>query len=373
MDCEKTIPEVLSQYSFTGKLVSVARYGSGHINDTFLAVYDNGGRVKRYIVQRINTAVFKNPDQLMQNIHRVTEFLKCRIRQDGGDPVRETLHIVPDAKNAIYYEDSSGGFWRVYDFIENATSYDKAQTPEQFYEAAFAFGVFQKRLSEFDAASLFVTIPDFHHTPHRFAAFQKAVQADTAGRVHSVQKEIDFFRSHEKDMELCQNMLDSGELPLRVTHNDTKLNNILIDDVSGKGVCVIDLDTVMSGLAVFDFGDAIRFGANTAAEDEVDLEKVMLDLRLFEAFTSGFLAGCGGSLTSAEIDMLPAGAKIMTLECGMRFLTDYLQGDVYFKVHHDRHNLDRARTQIKLVAEMEKQWYTLTEIVKLLQEKSYSK
>ena len=342
------------------EIISCERYGNGHINDSFLAVGANGSR---YILQRMNHEIFKDPEGLMENMELVTSFVRKKIEERGGNPERETLNVVKTKEGKAYYKDEIGCYWRVFLFIEDATSFDQVENKEDFYQSAVSFGNFQNLLAEFDASKLKETIPNFHNTPVRYATFIKAVEEDVCGRASFVQKEINFFINHKEDMALCANKLASGELPLRVTHNDTKLNNIMIDNATGKGICVIDLDTVMPGLAVFDFGDSIRFGANTAAEDEKDLSKVSLDLELFEAYVKGYLEGCNGSLTDEEMEMLPYGAKTMTMECGMRFLTDYLEGDHYFRVHREGHNLDRCRTQIALVEDMEKKWDKMQEIV----------
>ena len=259
--------------------------------------------------------------------------------------------------------DSQGNYWRMYLFIEGATCYNLVEKPEDFYQSGKAFGHFQRLLSHYPARELAETIPGFHDTPGRFRAFRKAVEEDICGRVSGVQNEIQFVMDREQDMGLAMDMLAKGELPLRVTHNDTKLNNIMIDDKTGQAICIIDLDTVMPGLSIFDFGDSIRFGANTAQEDETDLSKVSLSIPLFEIYTRGFLEGCAGSLTEAEVKMLPQGARLMTLECGIRFLTDYLSGDTYFKIAREKHNLDRCRTQFGLVADMEKKWGEMERIV----------
>lgn len=242
-------------------------------------------------------------------------------------------------------------------------SFDRVEKPEQFYQSAVAFGRFQNMLADYPAETLHETIPNFHNTPARLEALKKAAKEDVVGRVKDVREELEFIYKRRKDACVLMNMLERGELPLRVTHNDTKLNNVMIDNVTGKSLCVVDLDTVMPGLALNDYGDSIRFGASTAAEDEPDLSKVWLDLKLFESYTKGFLDACGDSLTEKELDMLPMGAKIMTLECGIRFLTDYIQGDTYFKIHREHHNLDRCRTQLKLVADMERKWSQMTAIV----------
>ncbi len=357
--CSK-IDSAKEAFDFGAKIVSCERYGSGHINDTFLAVCDDG---KRYILQRMNHEIFTQPEELMENIESVTSFIKAKIEANGGDAMRETLNVIKTKDGKPYYKDEIGCYWRVYYFIEDATSFDQVKDKEDFYQSAVSFGNFQNLLAEFDASKLHETIPNFHNTPVRYQTFLKAVEADVCGRAASVKKEIDFYINHKADMELCADKLAAGELPLRVTHNDTKLNNIMIDNATGKGICVIDLDTVMPGLAIFDFGDSIRFGANTAAEDEQDLSKVSLDLELYNVYVKGYLEGCNGSLTKEEIEMMAYGAKTMTLECGMRFLTDYLQGDTYFRIHREGHNLDRCHTQMALVEDMEKKWDKMQEAV----------
>lgn len=353
--CEK-IAETIEAFEFRGDNKKHERYGSGHINDTFLIVNDDAGTEYYYILQRMNHDIFKDPVSLMKNVKGVTTFLREKIIEAGGDPDRETLNLVKTKDGGSYYRDSDGNYWRAYLFISEATSYNLVEKPEDFYQSGKAFGHFQRLLSDYPARELSETIPGFHNTPVRFETFKQAVKGDVCGRAAGVQKEIQFIMDRVEDMDAAQSRLESGKLPIRVTHNDTKLNNIMIDDVTGEAVCIIDLDTIMPGLSIFDFGDSIRFGANTAEEDEKDLSKVALSLPLFDIYTKGFLEGCGESLTSEEVKMLPMGAKLMTLECGMRFLTDYLQGDVYFKIHRENHNLDRARTQFALVADMEKKW-----------------
>lgn len=361
-NCDR-IEEVIAAFDFAGNNVSYERYGSGHINDTFLVKQDAEGKEVRYILQRMNHDIFKDPVSLMKNVKGVTEFLRVRIEENGGDPERETLNLVKTKDGNHYYVDSDNNYWRSYIFIADATCYNLVEKPEDFYQSGKAFGHFQRLLAEYPAEELSETIPNFHNTPVRFETFKQAVKDDVCGRAASVQAEIAFVMDREKDMAAAQSMLEAGELPLRVTHNDTKLNNIMIDDKTGEAVCIIDLDTIMPGLSIFDFGDSIRFGANTAEEDETDLSKVSLSLPLFDIYTKGFLEGCRGKLTENEVTMLPMGAKLMTLECGMRFLTDYLQGDTYFKIHRENHNLDRCRTQFGLVADMEKKWSEMESIV----------
>ncbi len=357
--------EAILHFQLDGLVMKNIRYGNGHINDTFLVTLKKkDGTMKRVILQRMNKNIFTKPEELMENIEGVTSFLQKKIAENGGNPERETLNIIPAKEGSSYYVDNQGEYWRCYKFIEDATSYEQVESPEDFYQSAVAFGNFQRLLAEYPAETLHETIPGFHDTKARFQVFLKAVEEDVCGRAASVQKEIQFVRDHEEVANVFGDMLAKGELPLRVTHNDTKLNNIMIDHETRKGICVIDLDTVMPGLAMNDFGDSIRFGASTAVEDEPDLEKVWCDMELFESYAKGFIEGCGGKLTAREIELLPMGAKVMTFECGMRFLTDYLQGDTYFKIHREHHNLDRCRTQFKLVADMEKKWETMEKIVK---------
>ena len=347
--------EALEAYSHIGKALSCELYGNGHINDTFLTVTEE----KRYILQRINNTVFPHPEEIMENISGVTEHIRAKSEGD----VRATLTVVKTDTDETFFKDSIGSYWRMYDFVEGTVARDRAEGAEDFEACAEAFGKFQGLLSDFDASSLHEAIVNFHNTPVRYENLMRAVREDKAGRAASVRAEIEFAEARRDFAGTLARAYEAGELPLRVTHNDTKLNNILFDAESGAPVCVIDLDTVMGGFSVNDFGDSIRFGANTAAEDERDLSLVSLDLELFEAYTRGFLRGCGGRLTEKEIELLPVGAMMMTFECGMRFLTDYLEGDVYFRIHREGHNLDRARDQFALVADMEKKLDAMNAIV----------
>ena len=338
---------------------AVRAFGNGHINDTYLVEVLEGGAVRKLTLQRINHEVFRNPEQLMENITKVTDWLKRRIAEEGGDPKRETLNVVYTLDGKSYYKDGDGNYFRMYDYIGNTVSYEMVRSPRDFYESAVAFGHFQYMLADFPAAELHETIPDFHNTKKRFERFCQVVKEDRMGRAAEAAAEIRFVMERAA---LAEELGNLG-LPLRVTHNDTKLNNVLLDPESGRAVCVVDLDTVMPGLAVNDFGDSIRFGASTGAEDETDLDKVECSMELFRVYTEGFLEGCGGRLTPEELAALPLGAKTMTFECGMRFLTDYLEGDVYFKIHRKGHNLDRCRTQFRLVWDMERKWEEMCRIV----------
>ncbi len=367
--CAK-IEEAISAFAIEGEKIYCELYGSGHINDTHLLVTRLAdGKERRYILQRINHIVFPHPDEVMENIESVTGHLRRSIAAAGGDPDRETLTVVPTKEGAAYYRDSIGSYWRIYLFIEDNLSLDKVETPEQFYASGVAFGRFQSQLADFPAETLHEAIVNFHNTPVRFENLERAIARDAVGRRAEVAEEIAFCRERRDFTETLYRAHAEGKLPLRVTHNDTKLNNILFDAATKEPLCVIDLDTIMPGFSVNDFGDSIRFGATTAAEDETDLSRVALDLGLFETFARGFIEGCDGRLTPTEIALLPVGAKMMTLECGMRFLTDYLEGDTYFRIHREKHNLDRARNQFALVASMEEKWDEMTRIVTALCDK----
>ncbi len=336
-------------------------YGSGHINDTFLVVSD-----RRYILQRMNHSIFPNPERLMENIQGVTAHIRRKAREEGNDTERASLSVVPTRSGNACFRDSIGSYWRVYEFCEGTVSRDRVESREDFYLCGEGFGTFQRMLADYPAATLYESIEHFHDTPWRYGNLMRAVERDICVRAASVSREIEFAVARKDFCETLLRAHEAGVLPLRVTHNDTKLNNILFDGKTGEPVCVIDLDTVMSGFSVTDFGDSIRFGANTAAEDETDLSKVSLDLSLFECYAKGFLKGCGGRLTEKEVELLPVGAMMMTLECGMRFLTDYLEGDAYFRIHRPNHNLDRCRNQFALLSDMERKRSDMREIVERL-------
>lgn len=339
------------QFAIEGEFVSCERFGEGHINETFKLTVSVGGKAVRYVLQRINDRLFRDVAKLMHNIEQVTSFCKKSVEARGGDPMRECLNIVPARDGKSFYFDGER-YFRVYVFIEGAKTYQAVRSPRDFYESAVAFGKFADLLSDFDASTLYEVLPDFHNTRVRYENFLRAVRADACGRKNSVQAEIDWVNAHS---DLCGKIVDkiaSGEIPLRVTHNDTKLNNVMLDDATGKGLAVIDLDTVMPGSLCYDFGDSIRFGCNSGAEDEPDLSKVHFCFDLYEAYLEGYLSAVGGSITPAERENLPMGAVLMTYECGMRFLTDYLEGDTYFRTTRPGQNLDRAHTQFRLVDEM---------------------
>lgn len=357
--------EALSAFDFGAEVVGAVRYGSGHINDTY-AVYVQkpNGEAERFILQKLNTAIFKHPQQVMSNIVGVTEYLKKIIVQNGGDVSRETLSVIKTNTKDNCYFDSQCGVWRCFNFIEDTICLQQVEKPEHFYNAAKSFGNFMRLLDGYPADTLFESIPLFHDTRNRFKNLEKAVKDDKMGRVASVQKEIAFAFARKDDCSYLMDKLEKGEIPLRVTHNDTKLNNILIDEKTGEGICIIDLDTIMPGLSVNDFGDSIRFGASTASEDETDLSKVNFSLPLYDLYAKGYMHTAGSALTEMEKACMPWGAKLMTLECGIRFLTDYLEGDSYFKISREHHNLDRCRTQFKLVEDMEKNFEEMHSIIK---------
>lgn len=361
---EAGCPAALDAFDFPGALLGVAPFGEGHINDTFcVTCQPQEGAYIRFILQGLSTTAFPRQDELMENIISITTYLRGVITARGGDPDRETLTLIKTKDGKDYFTDASGRVWRLTRFIEGTDCFQSA-TPELFEASGRAFGQFQNMLRDYPAETLHETIPRFHDTEDRLRRFREAADRAPAAKRAECKEEIDFVLSREKDCSVVLQALRDGKLPLRVTHNDTKLNNILFDRTTGEGICVIDLDTTMPGLSINDFGDSIRFGANHSAEDEQDLGKVSFDLALYEVYTRGFLEGARGSLTREELEYLPWGARLMTLECGMRFLTDYLEGDHYFHVHYPGQNLVRCRTQFKLVRDMEEQFGQMAAIVR---------
>ena len=364
---EKKLPrqaEIAGHFPIEGKAVKVSQIKSGHINQTFLITTDTGSR---YILQWINQYVFPNVDALMNNMAAISAFL--RQREDGKMAM---ISYIDTKDGQTYYDDGQGGAWRIYRFVDNSICLQRAETAEDFYQSARGFGGFQYALRDFPAEQLEETIVDFHNTVDRYQKFRDTIEADACGRLKEVEAEVDFALAREERACRLHHKRERGELPVRATHNDTKINNVLLDKDSRETICVIDLDTVMPGLSAYDFGDAIRFGASTAAEDETDLDKVSLNLKYFQAFTRGFLEACP-SLTEAEVKALAQGAYTMTIECGIRFLTDYLMGDKYFSIDREKHNLDRCRTQFKLVRDMEQKWELMEAIVQEEYEKLKAK
>ena len=340
-------------FRISGQPVSCINFGHGHINHTFKITTDSG---REYILQKINKYVFKDPMKVMINASAVTNYIRERV-----DDPRMVLHFIPTLRGNYCHRDPDGEFWRMYDFV-GGFCLDAPETDEDFYQSALAFGRFQHLLSDFPADTLYETIPEFHNTVDRYRLLKEAIRSDNVGRAAEVQKEISFALAQEEQCSILQKMREAGTIPLRITHNDTKLNNVLLDKETRKSLCVLDLDTVMPGLSVHDFGDAIRFGATTAAEDEPDASKMKLDLNKFRAFTKGFLEAAP-TLTEVEVENLALGAFTITMEIGIRFLKDYLDGDVYFKIAYPEHNLIRARTQFALAADMQTKWQDMRNIV----------
>jgi hypothetical protein len=361
MNLNHNVAEVARHFEIPGEFASAAPYGSGHINDSYCVAFRTAGKTARYIVQRINHNIFKNPVAVMENIQRVTSHLG---EQVNGEPDRDrrVLTLITARDGRAWHADPEGNYWRAYKFIENAGSYDAVSSPEQALQAARAFGQFQQMLANLPAPRLLDTIPDFHNTPRRFAALERAIEADVAHRAAFAKPEIAFALAHKS----ITGVLLDADLPERVTHNDTKFNNVLLDDSTGEGICVIDLDTVMPGLAAYDFGDMVRTTTSPALEDEQDLSRVSMQFPMFEALVRGYLETAGGFLTETEKQHLAFSGKLITFEIGVRFLTDYLAGDTYFKVHREGHNLDRCRTQFKLVESIEQQEEAMHRLVETL-------
>ncbi|MEO8206929.1 MAG: aminoglycoside phosphotransferase family protein [Chthoniobacterales bacterium] len=354
-------------FCIRGDFAGAEPYGSGHINDTFAVTYNQAGTPVRYIFQRVNHTIFRKPEDLMENIQRVTDKTReILLSQDCADASRRALTVILSRDGKPYFRTEAGDYWRVYLFIEGAKTYDRIENIPQAYEVARMFGEFQVLVSGLEAPRLHETIPDFHNTRKRFDTLVQAIREDAKGRAQSVQEEINFILSREKIVDVLLNLQAAGEIPERITHNDTKLNNVMIDDTTGKGICVIDLDTVMPGLALYDFGDMVRTATSPALEDEIDLSKVTMQMPMFEALAKGYLAGMGSALTPAEKAHLAFSGKLITLEIGIRFLTDYLQGDQYFKIKRPEHNLDRCRTQLKLVQSIEEQEKEMEKLVESL-------
>jgi hypothetical protein len=358
MKMKHNVREVARHFQIYGGFCSAEPYGSGHINDTYCVVFDQAGTMTRYIFQRINHNIFKQPVSLMENIRRVTTHLAGKMSSEP-DFSRRVLTLIPARNGLFYHHDEQGNYWRAYLFIEKAKTYDAVESSDQAFEAAKAYGRFQKLLTDLPAPRLHDTIPDFHHTPKRFAALVKAIENDASNRAGLAKAEIEFALQRAAIVDVLIN----ARLPERVTHNDTKFNNVMLDDTAGEGICVIDLDTVMPGLVLYDFGDMVRTTTSPAKEDELDLKRVTMQMPMFEALVRGYLASAGDFLTPAEKRLLAFSGKLITFEIGLRFLTDFLGGDTYFKVHRNGHNLDRCRTQFKLVESIENQEESMNELV----------
>jgi hypothetical protein len=363
MSNEQNVAAAAGQFQISGQFLSAKPYGNGHINDTYCAVFDRDGAQVRYVLQRINQNVFKNPVALMENIERVTSHLAAQVKGEP-DSGRRVLTLIPALDGKVWHLDAENSYWRAYNFIENARTYDAVESTDQAFQAAMAFGRFQKLLAGLPPPRLNDTIPDFHNTPKRFIALEQAIAADAAGRAAQAKPEIEFALAHKS----ITGVLLDANLPERVTHNDTKFNNVMLDDVTGEAICVIDLDTVMPGLALYDFGDMVRTTTSPALEDEQDLSKVTMQFPMFEALVRGYLTEAGGFLTKAEKQLLAFSGKLITFEIGIRFLADYLAGDKYFKVHREGHNLDRCRTQFKLVESIEQQEEKMNRLVESIEQ-----
>lgn len=356
--------QIVKFFQFQGEFLDVQPYGFGHINDTYdICFRQKDGRIKNYILQRINHQIFKRPEEVMANIEQVTTHLRQKIQEAGEDPERGTINLVPTVDGQMFYRTIEGDYWRAHLMIEGAQSYQTARDQDHYYNASKAFGTFLRLLGDFPADQLYVTIPDFHHTGKRFETFLQAAERDVANRAQSAKKEIDFVLERADETKTLIDLAAQGLMPERVTHNDTKFDNVMIDDETGEGICVIDLDTVMPGLAVFDFGDSVRFGANPGGEDTRDLKKVCIDLAIFDRLAHGYLEATSDFLTPAEVDNMAFGAKLITFEQGMRFLTDHLNGDTYYKIQREDQNLDRCRTQLHMVHDMEMKYEQMLQTI----------
>ncbi len=350
--------EIVNRFVLDGTPVASVLFGSGHINQTYLVVTN---RPHLYILQDVNTQTFPDAHGLMRNVILVTEHIRKKVK----DP-RRVLQLVPTLDGSRYIIEGENRLWRMYEYVTGSFCLQQVGSADDFLRAGQAFGQFQRQLADFPAEQLVEVIPDFHHTPKRYQALHHAIEEDRMNRAQGVREEISFFLEREESAGELIRLKEWGELPQRVTHNDTKLNNVMFDEQTREPLCIVDLDTVMPGLAAYDYGDAIRFGASEAAEDEKDLSRVRMSLDLYRAFSAGFLSVCRDSLLPLERETLPEGARLMTLECGVRFLTDYLQGDTYFHIARPEHNLDRARTQMILVRDMERKWPQMKDIIRAL-------
>lgn len=362
---QQDLRDLIGLFHVYGDFVVGIPFGNGNVNDTFLLTFDQGGIRLNYVLQRINESAFKEPIKVMENIDRVTRHILSKIRAAHAETYKRTIRLLSAQDGNPYVYGPYGGCWRAYVFVERARAYDVLETPEQAFCIAKAFGEFQEQLNDLPGERLHDTIPDFHNTPKRIAQLEDAISRDPAGRVREVQKEIDFVLSRKEDAGLLIRLNKEGAIPERITHNDTKCNNILIDDLSGEGICVIDLDTVMPGLSLYDFGDMVRSGTNPAEEDELDLSKVFMRFDMYEALYRGFTESAGAFMTTAEKESMASAGKIITLEIGTRFLTDYLNGDIYFKTRRPKQNLDRCRTQFHLVESIESQMDAMMDLLKL--------
>ena len=365
------LKQIFSQFALAGDFTGAQFLKVGHINDTYLVDSDNNGMREQYIFQRINHFVFRDPERLMANFEKITRHIRAKLEKiPGRDPERETLNLVRSRSGGCLYRSLDGTYWRAYRFVGDAHIVNVATKPEEAFEAGRAFGCFQKLLSDLDAAALYETIPFFHHTPRRLARFKEVLERDSLGRAKEAQDAVAFVLEREKMTSVITDALAEGRLPLRITHNDTKINNVLFDDRTGKAICIIDLDTTMPGSSLYDFGDMVRTTTCFAAEDERDRAKIKLELEMFRALADGYLQEAADFLTPEELDLLVFSGKLITLTIGLRFLTDFLEGDVYFRIHRPGHNLDRARAQFALVQSMENLEEAMDECVRGLRQKA---
>lgn len=352
-DTQCLVRSIADQFAIEGEYVRGEQVESGHINSTYLATYElPDGAERRYILQRINEKVFKDPLAVMRNVECVTSHINWKVLRKKKDMGGQTLSLYPHKTGRFFVHGEGGGIWRCYNFFEGCQTYDVVENTRQAFEAGRAFGAFQDLVSDLPPEEIVETIPEFHHTRKRYEALMEAVDEDVCGRVAAVGPELEFVRSNEEVVDRLLDLKGRGAVPVRITHNDTKINNVLFDIETDEAVCVIDLDTVMPGLSLYDFGDLVRTAINPAAEDERDLDKVQMSLGVFEALVEGYLSSAGGVLTDVEIEHMAFSGCLISLELGMRFLTDHLNGDQYFRVHREGQNLDRARTQLRLAAQI---------------------
>lgn len=350
----RSIADIAEMFAIEGEFVEAEEIQSGLINATYRVTYEKSDGVReRYILQRINSAVFKNPKAVIHNVERVTRHINWKVLRIRKDASGQTLNLYPARGGKFYVQGPNGGYWRCYNNIEDTHTYDVVENTKQAYQAAYAFGAFQDLVSDMPLENIEETIPGFHHTRKRYDRLMEAVRENPKNRLQYCTSELDFIKQREKDVDRLLDMQKAGLLPTRITHNDTKINNVMLDEHTDEAVCVIDLDTVMPGLTLYDFGDMVRTATSPAKEDETDLSKVVMQMPMFEALVQGYLDAAGRFLTQAEIDELAFSGKLIALEIGIRFLTDYLDGDIYFKTERENHNLDRVRTQLKLVADIE--------------------
>jgi hypothetical protein len=353
---EKQLQEISKKFQIYGEILHAETLKIGHINETYTATYDQGGTRVRYIHQKLNQTVFRNPAGVMKNVMRVTTHIrKKQEARNVRDVTRRSLIVIPTRDGKSFYQNGESEVWRTFVFVEGVETYEAVQSPEQAYQAGRAFGEFQHLLVDLPGERLFEAIPDFHNTRKRFTALQQAVQRDRFNRAKEARREIEFALQHEKIVDVILDAMRKRKIPERVTHNDTKFNNVMLDVLTGEAMCIVDLDTVMPGCALYDFGDMVRTTTSPTLEDELDLSKVKMQMPMFKKLAQGYLSTAGQFLTKSEKSFIAFSGKLITFEIGIRFLTDFLSGDTYFRIHRPAHNLDRCRTQFKLVESIEKQ------------------